>query len=58
MPGSLAVNATRAALDGRAVHYVTVTWELREDSTMKTWGGVYVRLVSDAPGVETSGLQE
>ena len=54
---SLALNLTRAVLDGHDVQYITVTWELREDSTMRTHGGVYVRLVSDN-GAFTNGLQE
>ena len=58
VPGSLTLNVTDGVHSGRAVHYVTVSWLLVEDALMGQWGGIYTRLVNDAPGTGTRGLQE
>ena len=56
--GSLTLNVTESTLEGHAVHHVTVSWLLTEDREMDQWGGVYVRLINDAAGSGTRGLQE
>ena len=56
--GSLTLNVTESMLEGHAVHYVTVSWLLTEDREMDQWGGVFVRLINDAAGSGTRGLQE
>ena len=56
--GSLMLSVTESTLEGHAVHYVTVSWLLTEDRGMDQWGGVFVRLINDAAGSGTRGLEE
>ena len=55
---SLHLNVTSGVLEGHPVHWVEVSWLLVEDQAMLQHGGIYVRLVNDAPGTGTRGLQE
>lgn len=56
--GSLALNVTAGELSGHPVHWIDVSWLLIEDASMLQHGGVYTRLVNDAPGTGISGLQQ
>ena len=56
--GSLQLVVTQGVAEGYAVHWVEVTWLLVEDVGMKQHGGIYTRLVNDAPGTATGGLQK